>query len=342
MALGYCLGIGGMALEPTGTEFYKQSDVMRNWCEQVQSWTGCEMEPLLTEDYRLLLVTGGANGSGEPVDLSVRPDFLYRGSIRQAAHVIGISDILAEQGIYPDVIAGTSLGGIIAACLAGSIERKDLFRLLACITEIPLAPQGEPARGIAFVELPSSADIDWYCGESRPNVYLAVDFEIPGDTRVVLLSGYLKDLQDLAAEAPPGHVKHVTGVLGGLHSPLQQFVPDLLEPYLNDINFHDPGVPLLSGVGGVGGGQSKTGVLLKTGDDVRKNILDSYVEPVGSLNELFAAFDKHDIEMALAMGAALPPDPLPGPFPVLQATVPDDVGQIMTMIYDLGIDIRDH
>lgn len=329
MALGYFLGIGGMAIEPTGTEFYEQYEAMRNWCQQVQSWTGCEIPSLFTDDYKTSLAS-------EPEDLSVRPDFLYRGAVRQAAHAIGISDILAAQGIYPDLIAGTSLGGVIAACLAGSIEREDVFCLLAHIARLPLAPDGEPARGVAFAVLPPGADIDWYCGDGRPDVYVAADYEFTGDTTVLMLSGYLKDLERLAAEAPPGHVPVVTGAMGGLHSPLQQFMSDLLEPHLNKIEFRDPKIALLSGIGGA---QSKTGRQLKTGDDVRAGILENYVTPVGSFKKIISAFDERDMQLALGMGAALPAGLPPTPFPVLQATVPDDIGQIMTMIYDLGIDV---
>jgi [acyl-carrier-protein] S-malonyltransferase len=336
LALGYFFGIGGIAVEPIGTEFYDQSEVMRSWCEQVQSWTGYEMRSLFAEDYKMSIASGSPAAPREAADLSARPDFLHRGFIRQVVHAIGISDILADQGIYPGLLAGTSLGGIVAACLAGSIEREDVFRLLTCIAKLPLAPAGEPARGIAFAVLPPGVDIDWYCGESRPNVYVAADYELSGDTTVLMLSGYLKDLESLATEAPPGHVPVVTGAIGGSHCPLQKFMSDLLEPYLNDIKFHDPKVPLLSGIGGA---QSRTGMQLKTGDDVRKGILDNQVEPVGSVKQIIAAFDKHDVQMGLAIGGALPAGIPPSPFPVLQATAPDDIGQIMTMIYDLGIDV---
>lgn len=336
MALGYFFGIGGIAVEPVGTDFYDQYDVMRNWCAQVQSWTGFELRSLFAEDYKTSIASGSLDGSREPADLSTRPGFMHRGFIRQVVHAIGICDILAEQGIYPDLLAGTSLGGIVAACLAGSIDREDVFQLLACIAKLPLAPEGGPARGVAFAVLPADADIDWYCGESRPNVYVAADYELSGDTTVLMLSGYLKDLEALAAEAPSGHVPVVTGAIGGSHCPSQQFMSDLLEPYLDDIKFHDPKIPLLCGIGGA---QSRTGQQLTTGDEVRKCILANNIEPVGSVKQIIAAFDKHHVQMGLAIGAALPAGIPPSPFPVLQANAPDDIGQIMTIIYDLGIDV---
>lgn len=334
MALGYFIGIGGMPIEPTGAECYEQYPIMRRWCDQVESWTGIEMRSVLTEDHTAPLVAGSVHAPFEPQDLSVRPDFLYRGMIRQAAHAIGISDILAEQGIHPDVIVGTSLGGLIAACLAGSLEREDLFRVFARVAEMPLAPDGEPARGIAIIELPPGTDIDWYWGESRPHVNMAADFEHTGDSIVVMLSGYLEELERLAAEAPSGHVQVVTGAIGAVHCPDLQFMVDLLEPFLNEISFRDPEIPLLCGVGGE---QSKLGAELKTGDEVRQNILANYVAPVGSLRKIADALAERDMQMVLATGTKLPVTVPPCPFPLLQASVPDDIGRIMTMIYDLGL-----
>jgi [acyl-carrier-protein] S-malonyltransferase len=329
VALAYLLGTGGMSMEPTGAGFYEQYDVMRRWCDQVQLWTGCDMPKLLTEDYTMEAFPGGFDAPREPADLSVRPDFLYWGQVRQAAYVIGIADILAEQGIHPDLVVGASLGGMIAACLAGSIEREDLFRLFAHIAELPLAPEGTPARGAAFAEMPASADIDWYCDETWPNVYLVGD-EIRGGNRIVMFSGYLKDLEALAAEAPE-QLQVVIGAIGGLHSPLQQFARDLFEPHINDVNFRDPEIRLISG-----GGCAE----LKTGEDVRRDILDGIVEPVGSTVDIIPALGKHGTQMVLTVGTALPFGPPLSPLPMLQAAVPEDIGQIMTMIYDLGIDIK--
>jgi [acyl-carrier-protein] S-malonyltransferase len=336
VALGYFVGIGGMPVGPTGAECYEQYPVMRRWCEQVGSWTGLEMQSVFAEDHTMSLTAGSTDAPFVPPDLSVRPDFLYSGSVRQAAHAIGISDVLAEQGIYPDLIAGTSLGGLIAACLAGSIGREDLFRVFTRVAAMPLAPDGEPARGMAIVDLPPDTDIDWYCGESRPHVNIAAEFEHNGDSRTFMFSGYLKDLAILADEAPSGYVQLVTGAIGGVHCPDQKFMSDLLESYLEEVSFHDPETALLCGLGG---DQSKTGTQLKTADDVRRSIIENYVAPVGSFGEIISAFDEHDMQMVLAVGTALPVGVPPCPFPVLQASVPDDIGQIMTMIYDLGLDV---
>jgi len=320
-----------MSIEPAGAAFYEQYDVMRNWCDQVQQWTGFEMPALLNEDFSASLMPGGPDAPREPADLSVRPEFIYRGEVRQAALALGIADVLAEQGVHPDLLVGTSLGGMIAACLAGSWERETLFKLLGRMAAFPLAPAGEPARGIAFGVVPADADIDWYCGDGRPNVYLSGDASTDG-SRIVMFSGYLKDLEDLAAEAPSGQIHMVMGAMGGLHSPLEQFVRDLLEPLVNEINFRDPQIRLIS---------SLDGAELKTGEEVRADILENVVNPSSSVADLVARLDKYGTTMALTVGASLPLGSPPSPFPVLQAVVAQDLGQIMTMVYDLGIEVKE-
>jgi [acyl-carrier-protein] S-malonyltransferase len=337
VALGYLVGISGFPLQPTGAEFYERYGVMRTWCDQVESWTGIEILPLLSENYTGELIAGSLDAQLKPPDLSARPEFFGHAQIRQAVHIIGVFDILAEQGIYPDVVAGTSLGGLIAACLAGSVEREDVFRLIVRRGQAPLAPEGEPACGIAFAVLPPTADVDWYCGESRPNVYMIADYEFTGTKRVLMLSGHLKDLGELAAEAPPGHVPVVSGAMGAIHCPLQQFMCDLLGPDISDMNVRDPEITLLSGNGS--GAQLEAGVPLKTAEDVRRSILDSYVTPVGSFKKIMGAFDEHGAQMVLGIGGPMPAGLPATPFPVLPATVPDDIGQIMTMIYDLGLEV---
>jgi len=334
VALGYFVGIGGMPIEPTGLECYEQYPVMRRWCEEAESWTGIEMQSLFAEDHTAPLIAGSIHSPFEPPDLSVRPEFLYRGQVRQAVHVLGISDILAEQGVQPDLIVGTSLGGLIAACLAGSLDRKDLFRLFARVAEMPLAPAGEPARGIAMIELPPGTDIDWYCGAGRPHINMAADFQNSGENTLMMLSGYLEDLEHMAADAPPGHVQVVTGAIGAVHCPDLQFMADMLEPFLAEIDFRDPEIPLLCGVGGE---KLKTGAQLATGDEIRRSVVANYVAPVGGFREIIAALGEHGMGLVVATGAKLPVTVPPGPFPLLQASEPDDIGQIMMMLYDLGL-----
>ena len=333
MTLTYILGTDGAAVEPAGADFYDEHEVMRHWCAQVQQWTGFEMPQLLREDHTRLLTPGGPRAGREPADLSVRPHFVHRAEVRQAAYAIGIADVLAEQGMRPDLIAGTSLGGLVAACLAGCFEREELFHLLGRVSRLPLAPPGEPARGVAFALVPAGADLDWYFGESRPHVYLVMQ-QLVGAKRWLMLSGYLKDLKELAAQAPAGQIQLVTGSVGGSHTPLQAFVQEPIEAAFDEVKFRDPHITLVSAVGGPG-----LGTRLETAEEVRLSLLDSYVKPSSTAVDLAAALERYRPRMGLALGSALRFGPPPSAFPVLQAAVTADLSQIMTMAYDLGIEL---
>lgn len=333
MTLTYILGTDGAAVEPAGADFYDEHEVMRRWCAQVQQWTGFEMPQLLLEDHTPLLTPGGPRAAREPADLSVRPHFVHRAEVRQATYAIGIADVLAEQGMRPDFIAGTSLGGLVAACLAGCFEREELFQLLGRISRLPLAPPAEPARGVAFAMVPASADPDWYVGENRSHVFPVMQQQV-GKKRWVMLSGYLNELKDLADQAPASQFQLVTGSVGGSHTPLQAFVQTPIEAAFDEIKFRDPQVPLISAVGG-----PDLGTRLETAEDVRLSLLDSYVKPSSTAVDLAAAFEQYRPRMGLALGSALRFGPPPSSFPVLQAAVTADISQIMTMAYDLGIEL---
>lgn len=55
------------------------------------------------------------------------------GSLRGAAH-IGVLQVLLENGIQPQFIAGTSAGGVIAACYAGGVSPYDLEKVALKLT----------------------------------------------------------------------------------------------------------------------------------------------------------------------------------------------------------------
>lgn len=70
------------------------------------------------------------------------------------------------------------------------------------------------------------------------------------------------------------------------------------------------------------------------------DIIDSYVKPWSTVVDLAGALEQYDIQMGLTVGSGMRFGPPPSSFPVLQAAVPKDIGQIMTMIYNLGIGLH--
>ncbi|CAM3751076.1 hypothetical protein KIPE111705_23190 [Kibdelosporangium persicum] len=321
MSVGYIFG-GGTALVPFGRELYDRYESMRQLCEQVEHWTGLGVRDALTEDLTPYLNTE---------DVETQHKYRKLGTMRQAYFSIGLTDVLAARGIRPHVLAGSSLGGMISACVGGAISRPELFRLLDFLEEIPLAPVGEPLRGIAFAWIPHDSDLDWYCGPGRLDVHLAADYGDvrEGNARMVLLSGYRTALQQLAAEAPEEQVV-VLGVLYGGHSPLQQFVHDELKPYVERMEIRAPDIPVFS---------SLREARLISAEDVRQDILLNTVVTT-RMQHAIAGLWSYGVEVAATIGQALPVSLFEFPFPNLEVATVDDIEQFTYSLYDLGIDLN--
>jgi len=244
---------------------------------------------------------------------------------------MGVAGILEGIGIRPRAVAGSSLGGMIGACIAGAFGRHGLFDLLEVLVDIPLAPAGEPLRGVAFAWLPQGSDVDWYCGPSRPHVHMAADYgELrDGTARLMLLSGYVHELRDLAALAPEQQVV-VFGVLYGGHTPLQQFVHDALKPYVTRMAMCDPAVPLFS---------SLRDLQLKTAGDVRADILLNTVTTTRT-QHIVSGLSSQGVEIAATIGQAVPSNWFRFPFANIDVATADDIERLMYSLHDLGIGIE--
>ncbi|MCP2170269.1 hypothetical protein [Goodfellowiella coeruleoviolacea] len=324
MTLGYIL-TAGIPLEPPGTALYDSYPVMRRWCDQVAEWTGLDHDQLLTQD-----LTTAVSLDADSAEQLPRHEVAYTSQVRQIMNSLGIADILAEMGLRPNAIGGLSLGAFTAACLAGSLERRDLLDLVAHITKLPTVEPGKPPTGMAIGTLPVDADLDWYCGDSRPGVYLGADNGVyMGQAHVVMFSGYVDALETLAAEAPAGQITVMKALNGG-HTPLQQFAYDLRKPYVDKVAFHDPRVPLFSGL---------RDARLETGDDVRADILDNTTRPI-HLAHVNAGLARYGVRAAIVPGVAIPVAGLEFPFPVVQVSTAEDVGKAAAILYELGIEVE--
>jgi len=84
----------------------------------------------------------GMMGSKKPVLGLV----LGAGAARGFAHV-GVIKALEAQGIYPDIVVGSSAGSVIAALLASGATGNDLNRLALSLDEATIADWGLPFVG---------------------------------------------------------------------------------------------------------------------------------------------------------------------------------------------------
>jgi [acyl-carrier-protein] S-malonyltransferase len=310
-----------MAMEAPGKELFNQFSVMRDWLAQVAEWTGVSADRMLTEDYT------GAFYSG---DISAYPDLRFVAEARQAAYSIGIADVLADRGIRPDLIGGSSLGFMIAACMAGAIDRREFFDYLRHSTTSPLHPAGEPAQGIAVCVVPHDEGVAGFVGD-RPGIHLACEIGqfIDGNNGMYMFSGYVDDLRELAAAKPTGLVNVVT-VLGGGHSPLQQFRYDWIAPHVEKMTFRDPQVPLISGL---------SDRKITTADQVRTDLQLNSITTTQMANVL-RGLAREGTELALVLGVSSSAGMFVFPFEVAPVVAPEDFEAVGATIYEAGISLR--
>lgn len=323
MTVSFIIG-GGVAFEPPGLALYERYPLMRDWCHQVVEWSGLTVEQLCTED--LTPHVYGDDDSGQA-------ELRHIASARQVMLALGIADILAEQGIRPDLLGGASLGWMICACLAGAISREDLFGMIRFNSRQPMSPPGEPARGLALAIIEAGADLDWYCGPDRPGVHFASDVGgrfADGKYQMVMFSGYLDALRELATESPASQL-NVLSVLGGGHSPLQQYYAGLVQSHLDTISFKDPLVPVASAL--------TEGAVITTAAGVRAEFAANLVNPV-YLSYVKQSLAERGTELALLLGAGVPVALFAWPCPTLGVSSPEEIEQAASAVFDMGIELK--
>jgi [acyl-carrier-protein] S-malonyltransferase len=317
MTLAFTFG-GGMAMEAPGTELHDRFPTVRDWMEQVAEWTAVPVDRLLAEDFTAAFYSG---------DISAHPDLRFVAEVRQAAYSMGVADVLADRGIRPDVIGGSSLGFMIGAALAGAIERRALFDYLRTSTSLPLHPESEPPRAIAVGTVAHEEGVDAYLGD-RPGVHLACEVGqlIDGKHGMYMFSGYVDELRELAASKEAGLV-HVITVLGGAHSPLQRFHHDLMAPHVATMTFRDPRVPLVSGL------SDRT---LTTADEVRTDLLRNSTTTT-RMSHVLDGLAREGTQLALVLGVASPVGMFAFPFPVYPVSTAEDFDGLGAAVYDAGV-----
>jgi [acyl-carrier-protein] S-malonyltransferase len=314
MTLGYFLG-GGFTLDPdAGKELYEQFPVMRATYEDVSRWTGLTVAAIRSEEL--------------PSTPEKRQS---AGTIRQAALTFGVADILADAGIRPTAIGGLSLGAMMSSCLAGAVDRRTFFELLAHTRNTPELPSGSPPQGVALAFLPVDAEEQEYYAPRRAGIYRACDFGLGfgNSRRTLVLAGYRSALDELAAQAPADTITVLKSVTIASHSPLRRHARDFMAPYLATIDFRDPVITLCSCL---------EPATLTTADQVRDLFERNPTTPV-SIVHLVSELKRNGTRLGVVIGPAIPEGILSFPFPVVHVEKPEHVDDLATAVYELGIDL---
>lgn len=309
MGLGFLLG-GGVTREPQGLELYQAFPVMRDLYEQIADWCALPVSMLLGDEL--------------PREAEVQQSLA---AVRQAALSMAVHDILAEQHVHPSVIGGLSLGGMAGAALAGAVPRDQVFRLMAAGVDFPGRPESAPGQGMAVVTVPHGERIETYVA-GHPGVHPAVfvGAAADGSGTFVVVGGESDALERLARAHPDGVVTAVPGELA-IHTPLREPYRAFLAPYLAEVEFRDPLLPLYSGL------DRKR---LTTADEIRDMFDRNPVEPV-HLPYIHDGMVDAGVELAIIVSASIPPGLLTLPFPVVHVDQPEDLQKVFSTLYELDV-----
>ncbi|WP_103503462.1 MULTISPECIES: ACP S-malonyltransferase [unclassified Streptomyces] len=312
MPLGYLFG-GGVGAEPHGIELYEASPLVRRLYEEISGWTGLTAEGILRGEL--------------PAGRERRQS---AGTIREAALAVAVHDLLAEAGLRPDVVGGLSLGSMTASTLAGALDRRSLFTMLARTADAPGPGPADADEGmaLAFVQAEDAQSPPPWQGLA--DVHLAGDFGpvVDGSRRILMLAGHRAAIEGLAAVSPPGAIVPLPGRDIAVHSPLRQPFRDFIAPHVASIPFTAPRIPLLSCL--------ERGEL-KTADEVRDMFERNPTDPI-SLVDVYEGMRSHDVRLGLVMGPAIPEGILAFPFPVVHVERPEHIELAVSTAYDLGIE----
>jgi [acyl-carrier-protein] S-malonyltransferase len=308
MTIAFFMMRASQALKDIGSaDFYKMYPAVQRVYSDISEWTGISIPLLLDEEI-----------TDTP---EVRHALL---AIRSIALHLAIHDVLAEQGVRPDVAFGLSLGFTSASCVAGALGRRDAVGLQWQRRNVPDSPE----QAVASCWVREGRDPQDYYGDSREDVHLVADFgpAPDGRSRFIMLGGYKETLECLAAEDPGAGVTIYPRTRAS-HTPLRKHDGDFLRSQLSGVAFTDPVIPLIAGL--------SPGVLA-TAAEVRDAIWQNQVLPV-RIPYGMSEMARRGVRLCISLGPTQVDSLMTFPCPVMRISKPGHVAAAVGRCRELGI-----
>ena len=162
--------------------------------------------------------------------------------------IAAMNTVLKEINIIPDYVAGHSLGEFSALVANGVLTLEDAMYLVHKRGEFMInANEGKPFAMAAIIGL-SPDEVKTICEEaSKVDIVIAANFNTPVQT---VISGSKVGVEKACEIANERNAKRVVSlVVGGpFHSPLIQKAATWLSEEMNNINFNETTIPVVSNV----------------------------------------------------------------------------------------------
>ena len=215
--------------------------------------------------------------SGEPVSqlcLEGSSSELSQTQIAQPAlfaYSLALTEYAHSLGLYPDMVAGHSLGEYTAAVAAGALSFDEGLALVAKRGRLMKQTQTEKPGAMAAVFGLVKSALEALCHEiSQHHLVQVTNWNAPGQ---LVVSGTEHGVQRLIeAIHALGEGKAIRlPVKGAFHSPLMEAVQDALRDVTHALHWRDAAIPLVANI---------SGVVLTRGRDIRQELVEQITSPV--------------------------------------------------------------
>lgn len=158
-----------------------------------------------------------------------------------------IAHALHEEGIYPDVVAGLSLGEYSALVEAGALNYQEALRLVAIrgqlMQEAATAQEGSMAAVLGL----DDAVVEDVCAavSTQEAIIVPANYNTPGQ---LVIGGHLPALQVASEELKNKGAKRIVPltVSGAFHTPLMSSAQQQFASVLAKVSFQASNIPVLS------------------------------------------------------------------------------------------------
>lgn len=180
--------------------------------------------------------------------------------------------IVKEKGYEPDFVAGHSLGEYSALLAAGAITFKDGLKLVRYRGQImEEAASGGIGRMAAIIGL-DRKKLEELCSihSDDEGVVVVANINLPSQ---IVISGNKDKVELVASKAKEEGAKRtvILEVSGPFHSPLMKSAQRTLKDFMDNIEFRDLNIPLVSNVGAK---------IVKKSEEVKELLVEQLINPV--------------------------------------------------------------
>ena len=201
-------------------------------------------------------------------------DVLSQTHIAQPAlfgYSLALTEYAHSLGLFPDMVAGHSLGEYTAAVAAGALSFTEGLSLVCTRGRLMKRAQDERPGAMAAILGLSKEALTALCHSiSRRDLVLVTNWNAPGQLVVSGTESGIERLTEAVRARGKGTVMRLP-VKGAFHSPLMEPVQEAIATLTYKLHWHDTTVPLVGNV---------SAAVLTGGEEIRRELVEQITSPV--------------------------------------------------------------